>query len=384
MAAQQHITHLLDKYLNNSHTPAEYQELLAYFDIAAHEAEAEALLYKAIAAIESYPAVSSERMERVTSNAFDTLQERIGRTHQPSLIRRLLPYAAAAILIFLSIGVYRYVQQSKLSDTPVLTSEFGGDVLPGGNRAYITLSDGRRIALDSTQSGLSSSNGKHVYADGAELLNSSDAEYATVSTPIGGEYQVTLPDGTRAWLNANSSIKYPTAFVGGERRVEITGEVYLEVASDKTKPFIVESQGQEIKVLGTAFNIRSYTASTITTLVHGNIALTPSGSHQQTVLTPGMQAIQSGAGVRVKEVDAMDYTAWRDGIILNKDASLQEICQELERWYGVHFIFPAGFDNSERAIISIDRNEKLSSFLAALRNSYRVDFEIRGKEVLVR
>src|SRR5690606_4907148 len=127
-----------------------------------------------------------------------------------------------------------------------------------------------------------------------------------------------LSDGTRAWLNANSSITYPTAFVGGERRVETTGEVYLEVVSDKAKPCIVQSQGQEIQVLGTAFNIRSYTASTITTLVHGKIALTPSGSHQQTVLTPGMQATQSGAGVRVKEVDAMDYTAWRDGIILNK------------------------------------------------------------------
>ena len=384
MAAQQHITHLLDKYLNNNHTPAEYQELLAYFDIAAHEAEAEALLYKAIAAIESYPSVSSERMERVTSNAFDTLQQRIGKAHQPTLIRRLLPYAAAAILVFLSIGVYRYVQQSKLTDTPALTSEFGGDVLPGGNRAYISLSDGRRIALDSTQSGLSSNNGKHVYADGAEFLNSSDAEFATVSTPIGGEYQVTLPDGTQVWLNANSSIKYPTAFVEGERRVETTGEVYLEVTSNKAKPFIVQSQGQEIQVLGTAFNIRSYTASTITTLVHGKIALTPSGSHQQTVLTPGMQATQSGAGVRVKEVDATDYTAWRDGLILNKDASLQEICQELERWYGVHFIFPTGFDNSERAIISIDRNEKLSSFLAALRNSYGVAFEIKGKEVFVR
>ncbi|SKC10637.1 FecR family protein [Sphingobacterium nematocida] len=384
MAAQQHITHLLDKYLDNSHTPADYQELLAYFDIAAHETEAEALLYKAIGAIESYPSVSTERMERVTSNAFDTLQQRIGRTHQPSLIRRLLPYAAAAILLFLSVGIYWYIQQNEFITTPVLTSEFGDDALPGGNRAYITLSDGRRIALDSTQSGLSSSNGKHVYADGAELLNSSDAEYATVSTPIGGEYEVTLPDGTRAWLNANSSLKYPTEFVGGERRVETTGEVYLEVASNKAKPFIVQSQGQEIRVLGTAFNIRSYKASTITTLVHGKIALTPSGTNKQTVLTPGNQAVLSGTGLRVSDVDPMDYTAWRDGIILNKDASLQEICQELERWYGVRFIFPVGFDNSERAIISIDRNEKLSSFLAALRNSYRVAFEIKGKEVYVR
>lgn len=383
MAAQQHITHLLDKYLDNSHTPDEYQELLAYFGITAHEAEAEALLYKAIASIESYPAVSSERMERVTSNAFHSLQQRIGRTHQPSLIRRLMPYAAA-ILVFLSVGIYWYIQQKESIDTPVLTSEFGDDALPGGNRAYITLSDGRRIALDSTQSGLSSSNGKHVYADGAELLNSSDAEYATVSTPVGGEYEVTLPDGTHAWLNANSSLKYPTAFVGAERRVETTGEVYLEVASDKAKPFIVQSQGQQIQVLGTAFNIRSYATSTITTLVHGKIALTPSGSNKQTVLTPGDQAVLSGTSLRVSDVDPMDYTAWRDGIILNKDASLQEICQELERWYGVRFIFPVGFDNSERAIISINRNEKLSSFLAALRNSYRVAFEIKGKEVYVR
>ena len=382
MAAQQHIQTLLDKYLSNSHTPAEYQELLAYFDIAQGD-EAEAILYAAIAAIEAYPAVSSERMERVTSNAFHSLQQRIGKARQPSLIRRLLPYAAA-VLVFLSVGIYWYVQQNEFSNPPILTSQFGGDVLPGGNRAYITLSDGRRVALDSTQSGLNSSNGKHVYADGAELIGSSDAEFATVSTPVGGQYQVTLPDGTQAWLNAQSSITYPTAFAGAERKVETSGEVYLEVAPDQAKPFIVQSQGQQIRVLGTAFNIRSYSSSIITTLVHGKIALTPSGSNKHTLLTPGMQAIQSGAGVQVKEVDPMDYTAWRDGIILNKDASLQEICQELERWYGVRFIYPAGYDNSERAIISIDRNEKLSSFLAALRNAYRVEFEIKGKEVFVR
>lgn len=383
MAAQQHITHLLDKYLDNSHTLAEYQELLAYFDIAAHEPEAEALLYKAIASIESYPSVSSERMERVTSNAFDTLQQRIGRTHQPSLIRRLLPYAAAAILVFLSVGIYRYIQQNEFITTPVLTSEFGDDALPGGNRAYITLSDGRRIALDSTQSGLSSSNGKHVYADGAELPNSSDAEYATVSTPVGGEYEVTLPDGTKAWLNATSSIRYPSRFTGQERQIVTTGEVFLDVAHDKTRPFIVNSNGQRIQVLGTAFNVRSYTETTITTLVRGRIALTSLTENRLVTLKPGQQAVSSGKDIQVSTVDPSDYIAWTEGMILDKDANLFEICQELERWYDVRFIFPQRFNNKERALVSVDRREHLSTVLRALEKAYLVQFDINGKEVRV-
>lgn len=382
MATEKHIQILLDKYLNDTYTPEDYQKLLDYFGIEGNETDTEQLLYNAIISETMGAQVSQERMEKVMDNAKSRLQQRINK-RPPTSIRSILPYAAAIFFIVSSAIYWFNSRVPKQVDS--LTSIYGDDVLPGGNHAYITLSDGRRIELDSSKSSLTAFDNRLTYADGEEILAATGVDYATISTPIGGEYQMTLPDGTKAWLNAQSSLKYPLRFDNRERQIEIEGEVYLDVAPDKNRPFLVISGSQHIQVLGTAFNLRNYEGMpTVTTLVYGKISLVLTGSKEQVILQPGKQAILSNDNIQVSDVDPSDYTAWLDGIILNKDATLKEISQELERWYGVTVHFPKNFNNNERAVISIDRKEKLSAVLTALENTYQVQFSIAGKEVVIR
>ncbi|TDQ79203.1 FecR family protein [Sphingobacterium yanglingense] len=315
-------------------------------------------------------------------HAWAKVDQRI--SEQPQKSRSLYRYwvrYAAALLLFFSIGLYWYTaRQERAIDTSVIGSL--DDVVPGGNKALITFSNGEQILLDSTQSRLETIDGTYRYGDGREVTNS-EVQFATVSTPIGSTYEVTLPDGTKAWLNASSSIHYPTRFTGQERAIETTGEVYLEVAADKKHPFIVHSANQRLQVLGTAFNIRSYSDAIVTTLVHGKVSLSGQHTHKTVSLQPGQQAILSEKQIAISEVNASDYTVWIKGVILNRDASLVDICQELERWYGVKFVFPKGFKNEERVMLSIDRKERLSTVLSSLEKAYFVRFEIKGKEVRV-
>lgn len=293
-----------------------------------------------------------------------------------------IPYVAATLAFLISISVFLFYTSDLIETEHQLTSQYGDEVLPGGNKAYITFSDGQKMTLDSSQSGLINLAGSYSYVDGTNLV-SSPAEYATVETPEGGFYQIVLSDGTKVWLNALSSIRYPNTFEGKDRQVEISGEAYLEVAPNKDQPFVVLSEGQRITVLGTAFNIRNYGDITWTTLVHGKIALSPSDTKNMVFLNPGEQA-RLGDEIRISKVSTIDYTLWKDGIIMKRDASLREICEELERWYAVRFVFDSEYQNEERAYNSIDRKEMLSSVLTALRNTYKVNFEIDGKEVHVK
>ncbi|OJV54242.1 MAG: hypothetical protein BGO31_12895 [Bacteroidetes bacterium 43-16] len=292
-------------------------------------------------------------------------------------------YAAASILVLFTTGLFYYLNTTKTIPTE-LVSAYGDDVQPGGNNAYITLSDGQRIELDSMQSGVITLDGKHTYADGTEIHSSSGSENATIHTPVGGEYQLQLPDGTKAWLNAASSLSYPVRFTGNERKIAITGEVYLEVSPNKAKPFIVESEGQQIEVLGTEFNVRHYGTQTITTLLQGKIALTNEKANKRSVLIPGQQAMVSVEATKIQTVDPHNYIAWKDGFILVQNANLDQVCEELERWYGVKFFQSDGFHNKERAFISFDRNVLLSTVLLSLEKTYGVQFSVKGKEVYVK
>lgn len=376
---------LYQKFLAKQCSREEAETLLQYFREQPDSEQIIALIQSELERTEdlSYTKEDSEALAR---NKFRLKKAILGEADRPNKHRilRWLPYAAAAVLLIISINAITYFILKDRKAGQQLSSQYGGDALPGGNRAYLTLSDGRRMELDSSHAAIHSVDGKLLYADGAELMAGSIAAYATVVTPIGGEYEVILPDGTKAWLNAASSIKYPIRFTEKERSIEVQGEVYLEVASDKQKPFKVHTSGQQIEVLGTAFNIRSYGTDVLTTLVEGKIALTNQFSKERVTLKPGQQATVNEGKTVIANVEPNDYTAWKEGVILNREGTLLETCTELERWYGVKFIFPAGFKNNDFAFNNIDRNEMLSSVLAALENSYQVKFEIKGKEVFVR
>lgn len=325
-----------------------------------------------------------KRIEQYDASA--ALASVLARAEQPAIKKRVrtLWYAAASVILLVSIATVTYFQLQEDPSRERTLVQNAADIPPGKNRAYITLADGRQITLDSGQNTVENKEGVLVYGNGEQVLTAAETTYATISTPVGGQYQITLPDGTKAWLNAASSLKYPTHFSENQRKVAVEGEVYFEVVSDKHKPFIVQSEGQYIEVLGTAFNIRNYGDHSITTLVHGKIALVNSFDHKVHILHPGDQARSDGTSITTSRVEATDFVAWKDGLIVNSDATLEETCYELERWYDVRFVFPKGFKNKEKAMNSLNKNEMLSSVLAALQHTYQVQFEISGKEVIVR
>lgn len=220
------------------------------------------------------------------------------------------------------------------------------DLPPGGNRALLTLADGSTIVLDSAANGLLATQGKTQISkkeDGQLIYNSENkdndqavSQMNMLSTPKGGQYQIFLPDGSKVWLNALSSIKYPTAFSKNERKVEVTGEVFFEVQKDINRPFKVFFGETEVEVLGTSFNVTAYPedATSRTTLVEGSISLTSSHIHKQ--LKPGDQASVGASGnITTQIVDVEEAIAWKKGLFYFRNAGIEQIMKKAARWYDI-------------------------------------------------
>lgn len=379
----QEIKTLFQKYLNGRCSTEELDRLLEFFKLESNDELQELISTQFEKAIPD--GVDAVEVDNVVNRIHSAIMHDIG-TKPSRPVRKLLRTVLAMVsILFMILGISLYLNaiKSKKPEISNSMSAFGMDVSPRDKSAYITFSNGRQLKLDANKEGLMTENGTFKYMDGDELTGT-DVDYATVSTPMGGTYQVTLPDGSKAWLNAQSSIRYPSVFDETERSVQIEGEIYLEVSPDSKRPFIVRSSNQRIEVLGTAFNVRAGGEGSTTTLVHGKVALTNSSDGSSYVLKAGDQAKLVGSRTSISKVDTYDYVAWKDGIIFNRNASLRETCVELERWYDVKFVFPKDYSNTGKGLNSINRTEMLSSVLNALKNTYEVDFEIKGKEVFVR
>lgn len=318
-----------------------------------------------------------------------------------SRIRRLLPYAAAAavlIAVTVGIGIWQYSQSAY---QPISAAQ----VAPGTNRATLTLADGRTIDLSEAQTGIVVGEQDITYSDGTALGQPEEGtpgtengklstEYYVLSTPKGGTYQVTLPDGSKVWLNANSTLKYPSGFDGDERIVELTGEGYFEVNRHKVgesafQPFKVISNGQTVEVLGTQFNISAYPDETSakTTLVEGSVRLGINASEaaapntQYAILAPGEQGILQNGKLEVQTVDVEKITAWQKGYFMFS-GELQSILADIARWYDVEVVFDsAGLKNLKASGI-VFRDKPLSDVLDMLSRVAPVQFEVttNGKE----
>ncbi|HEY0668672.1 MAG TPA: FecR domain-containing protein [Sphingobacteriaceae bacterium] len=299
--------------------------------------------------------------------------------------------AAAAILIFIAAGFYFTSinkQHDGLVSKPVKT-----DIAPGGNRAILTLADGSTVVLDSVDNGViavqgsmriqKSKNGEIVYNGlGSSLKNlNNPASFNTISTPRGGTYQITLPDGTKAWLNSASSLKFPAYFDGKHRIVALTGEAYFEVAKNKAMPFKVIVNEMEVEVLGTHFNVMAYKeeSSTNTTLLEGSVRVTK-GSQSET-LAPGQQARVS-AGIKVFPADVKEAVAWKEGYFIFKNESIFSIMRKISRWYNVDIEYRGDVSSMVfGGIISRDRN--VSEVFKILELTNAVHFKIEGRRIIV-
>lgn len=254
--------------------------------------------------------------------------------------------AAAACVLALCI-VAGYLYWNNISHEPVKVVK--AVIQPGTQKATLTLSDGKRIDLDQAPDGTLASE------DGVSVRKNKEGEVVyvtgkgsnikpgihTITTPAGGEFSLVLPDGTRVWLNASSSISYPVWFSGTERSVTISGEAYFDVSENKSMPFKVKAGKQEIHVLGTSFNVNSYNDEpvAVTTLVHGVVSVVPGQGSGGVLLKPGQQAISAdGQQLSVRNANVEKVTAWKSGAFMFVDDPLPLVLRQLARWYNVKVV----------------------------------------------
>lgn len=295
-------------------------------------------------------------------------------------------YAAAVLLMAGLIGVL-YISLTKESTEIAQADQLPGgkEVQPGKNGAVLVLADGSQLVLDSLRNGIvASQNGSTAVLQNGQLAYDADSaaagsiSYNTLSTPKGRQFQLTLPDGTKAWLNAASYIRFPTAFAENERKVEINGEVYLEVTKDATRPFRVNVPGRaEIEVLGTHFNVSAYDndRAVNTTLLEGSVSV------NGVKIKPGQQALVAGGETVVGKADVNRAVAWKNGLFNFEGASLEEVMKQLERWYDIEVVYAGGIPD----IVfggEMTKNISLQGLLIVLEKS-DVNFRLEGRKLIV-
>ena len=300
--------------------------------------------------------------------------------------------AAAVIIIALGTGTYFFLinkGQKEIAKTGN-DNQYKSDIAPGGNKATLKLADGSTIILDSTQNGIISQQGnaKVLKLDNGQLAyNTSGAAkevlYNTVSTPRGGQYQLTLADGSKVWLNAASSIRFPASFTGNERKVEITGEAYFEVAKNPAMPFTVAVNGMNVEVLGTHFNINSYTdeGAIKTTLLEGAVKVNKGSV--MAMLSPGQQAqLTTNGQIGVtKNIDVDEVMAWKNGVFNFTEADIENIMRQISRWYDVDVAYQGSISKETFSGI-VGRNRNVSQVLKIMEQA-GVKFKIEAKKIIV-
>jgi transmembrane sensor len=291
---------------------------------------------------------------------------------------------AASFIIVVGLSIFFAWPLNHSANKPNKSSDIATnqDPLPGTDRAILTVS-GNRIILDSTaQQKLALKN--ISIKDGTVIYNGDSSGAPSenqLNVPRGGQYKLILSDGTKVWLNAESSLSYASVFTGSQRRVLLTGEAYFEVTKNKEKPFIVESAGNTIKVLGTQFNVNSYGDEQVftTTLVEGSVEISRGKIFK--TLKPGQQARVNGTGVDVLTVDTKEATAWKDGEFLFRNTPVNAIVSQLARWYDLEVEFKEPVDKHINA--TIKRDVPLSKVLHYLEETGDVHFKVEGRTLIV-
>ncbi len=318
-----------------------------------------------------------------TSEELTKLHSLIDKNRPTPLWRYWLTAAAIIFTISISVFLYRYFQSGETVQKDIVNASNITDIDPGKDQATLTFSDGQVINLD----GKTVTTDAHgvTYVDG-KAFSPSTVQYATLSTPRKGQYKTVLPDGTVVWLNAESSLKYPTQFTTKERNVELHGEGYFDVAHDASKPFTVVSKGQHVKVLGTKFNINSYEnePAILTTLISGSVELTNTLNDTSVKLKPGQQGKLNtlSAIFSVENVDTEVYTAWTSNDFQFNGTPLKEVLKQLERWYDIDVDYSKVPNIKVHGTIS--REKKLSTVLYTLEQITDLQFKLTGRGIQIK
>lgn len=298
--------------------------------------------------------------------------------------------AAAMVMGILSYVVFEYTyiqKRSKLTKVEVPVQK--NDALPGGNKATLTLGDGSVVFLEDMTNGtvkeengirISKKDGQIVYEIVNQLKNG-EIFYNTIHTPVGGQFQVVLPDGSKVWLNSESSLHFPTAFSGSQRTVDLTGEGYFEIAKNSKMPFVVQALKTRVEVLGTHFNLMAYgnEGPSKTTLLEGSVKV-GNGIDSKKIM-PGQQAV-TGNKIQVIDTDPDGAIAWKNGYFQFESEDLKTIMRQLKRWYDVDLEDEQNVPD-KHFTANISRNTTLSQVLKMLEMSGDLKFRIEGKKISI-
>ena len=382
------ISQLIEKYLDGTITPAEEKTLMDWYQ---HRNQTDA----------EWPSDTVDEEETVRLRMLLRLHQQMEvPSAAPKTSRRILYYlsAAASVIVMLGIAAYFIYPRLHPAPKPVAIARAASDIGPGSNKAILTLDNGDKVVLEDAKNGMISQQGNAAVnkTDSANLLYNSIATqgtaavvYNTVSTPYGGQYQVTLQDGTKVWLNAGSSLRFPTSFPGNDRHVQLTGEAYFEVAKDKAKPFLVTvntttDKSMTVQVLGTHFNINAYPdeQQNITTLLEGSVKV--NYDHTNLLLVPGKEAIlhKISGKMDIKEADTEEAVAWKNGYFLFNNDKIENVMRQISRWYNVEVTYQG--DVSKKAIGgSLSRHKNVSEILRMLELTGAVHFKTEGRRITV-
>lgn len=401
---QKDIKAILEKVSSGNGTPEE-QEIARYWLHQLHQDEDSGL--------------SEEELDALSTELWLDIQEK--RISEPTRKRLLWPAIVAAASLVLICGVAFYFYNDRNASAEIGIPLYTADVPAGGNKAYLTLADGKKISLTdassgaiATQAGIKitkTSNGQLIYTIDDQHATVQNNHYNRIETPRGGQYQLNLPDGTKVWLNAASSLKYPVNFSSKEgRRVELTGEAYFEVAKVMMKdqgvrikeegvkskdqglssvaknkevsmPFIVITDQQKIEVLGTHFNVNAYRdeRNIKTTLLEGSVRV-----NDKVVLVPGEQSVFGGGQLTKKSVNVSDAIDWKNGEFVFNNEPLTDILRKVSRWYNVEIVYTNPAQGVPTFSGSVSRFENVSVVLRMLEETSNVRFSIIGKTIKVK
>ena len=403
----QRLQYLFHQYLRDTGTPDELREFWERFAALEEDDPLKEELWR----LWQDADVEGQHKNKDWEHATQRIQQQIstGKVKPFFLKRRPFRFAAAILVLVAGAGIsYLVFNQPpvKIAQTAVEPQpEIKYDVAPGGNKATLTLAGGEIIVLDSAREGAlirqgntkisKQRNGRLAYK--TDHTNKTGVEgpalFNTLRVPRGGQYQLILPDGSKVWLNSASSIRFPAAFNGQVREVEITGEAYFEVThltsssiynikKGENIPFIVNANGMKVEVLGTHFNINAYKdeGATKTTLLEGRVKVVQ--GMQQQMLIPGQQALVKDQGIAlVDKPDLEGVMAWKNGYFQFQNDSISSIMRQVARWYDVDITYKGNI--SQLFIGKVPRNVNVSTLLKILESTGWAHFKINGREIIV-
>lgn len=395
------IKNLFLKYINNQCSRHELDEVISLIKGGAHQSEWEAAI--------SEDARHTDRLDQesdMTEAETDRIYKRIeNKLFLPEhtgtagfrmrVVRVWQTVSAAAAVIIITSAVFLFFNNRKGNTNS--SSVHIADVRPGGNKAFLTLSNGKKISLTDAAKGniavqpgikiSKTAEGQIIYTAQKMPSGMNAEQYNTIETPRGGQYQIRLPDGTAVWLNAASKLIYPVNFRGSrERRVQLEGEAYFEVAGDKAHPFVVKTGRQEVTVLGTQFNINGYKEEAVinTTLLEGRIQTRNLNSGQSRILSPGQQSsvVKGGRDIDVMNVNTDNIISWKNGYFIFNNQDIISVMKVISRWYDVNVEYEA-VNTEEKFGGTFSRSSELNDILEVLKKLGKVDFKVKGRIVVV-